>query len=116
VAAYIEDVEQRGLLDDILLVITSEFGRTPRINGGPGRDHWGALNNFVVIGGGLQMGQIVGKSDVKGAYPVERPVTPQDYMATIFRVLGIDPQLQYVDASGRPRSMVEDGTPIQELF
>lgn len=116
VAAYIQDVEERGLLDDILLVITSEFGRTPRINGGPGRDHWGPLNNFVVIGGGLKMGQIVGSSDSKGAYPAERPVTPQDYMATIFRVLGVDPRLQYVDPAGRPRYMVENGAPIDELF
>ncbi len=116
VAAYIEDVEARGLLDDILLVITSEFGRTPRISGGPGRDHWGPLNNFVVIGGGMKMGQIVGASDSKGGYPVERPVTPQDYMATIFRVLGVDKKLQYVDPAGRPRYMVEDGAAIEELF
>ncbi len=116
VAAYLADVESRGLLDDILLVITSEFGRSPRINGGPGRDHWGPLNNFVVIGGGLKMGQVVGASDSKGAYPTERPVTPQDYMATIFRVLGVDKKLQYVDPAGRPRSMVENGTAIEELF
>lgn len=116
VAAYIEDVEQRGLLDDILLVITSEFGRTPRINGGPGRDHWGPLNNFVVIGGGLKMGQVIGASDIKGAYPTQRPVTPQDYMATVFRVLGIEPTLQYIDPAGRPRYIVENGEPIAELF
>jgi uncharacterized protein (DUF1501 family) len=116
VAAYIQDVENRGILDDILLVITSEFGRSPRLSGGPGRDHWGALNNFVVIGGGMKMGQIVGASDSKGGYPTERPVTPQDYMATIFRTLGVDKKLQYIDPAGRPRSMVESGTAIEELF
>ena len=116
VSAYIQDVESRGVLDDMLLVIASEFGRTPRINGGPGRDHWSELNNFVLIGGGLKMGQIIGASDSKGAFPTERPVTPQDYMATLFRVLDIDPQLQYIDAAGRPRSMVESGAPIRELF
>jgi uncharacterized protein (DUF1501 family) len=116
VAAYIEDVEQRGLLDEILLVVTGEFGRTPRINGGPGRDHWAPTNDIVFIGGGMKMGQIVGETDAKAAYVKSRPVTVQDYMATLLAVLGVDLEVQYTDRSGRPRSMVETGKPITELL
>jgi hypothetical protein len=115
VAAYIEDVERRGLIDEILLVITGEFGRTPRINGGPGRDHWAPTNNIVFIGGGLKMGQVVGETDAKAAYVKSRPVSVQDYMATLLHVLGVDLQVQYIDPSGRPRSMVETGAPLEEL-
>jgi uncharacterized protein (DUF1501 family) len=115
VAAYVEDIEQRGLMDEILLVVTGEFGRTPRINGGPGRDHWAPTNNIVFIGGGLKMAQVVGETDSKAAYVTSRPVTVQDYMATLLHVLGVDLEIQYVDPSGRPRSMVESGKPIVEL-
>ena len=72
VAAFVDDVDQRGLTDDILLVVTGEFGRTPRLNGGPGRDHWAPTNNIVFIGGGLKMGQVIGETDAKAAY-VEEP-------------------------------------------
>ena len=116
VAAFMEDVAQRGISDDILLVVTGEFGRTPRVNGGPGRDHWAELNSALFIGGGLQMGQVVGESDAKGAYPKNRPVSPQDFMATLFQVLGIDLSVQYVDPSGRPRYMIESGEPLAELL
>ena len=115
VAAYIEDVESRGLMDEILLVITGEFGRTPRINGGPGRDHWAPTNNIVFIGGGLRMGVIVGETDAKAAYVTNRPVTVQDYMATLLNVLGVELEVQYVDRNGRPRSMLENGAPLAEL-
>jgi uncharacterized protein (DUF1501 family) len=116
VSAYLQDVEDRGLIDDILLVITGEFGRTPRINGGPGRDHWAPTNDIVFIGGGLKMGQVVGETDAKAAYVKSRPVTVQDYMATLFAVLGMDQRVQYVDSTGRPRSMIENGQPIAELL
>jgi hypothetical protein len=116
VAAYVEDVEQRGLMDEILLMITGEFGRTPRINGGPGRDHWAPTNNIVFIGGGLRMGQVIGETDSKAAYVTSRPVTVQDYLATLLHVLGVDPEVQYADRNGRPRSMVESGKPIAELL
>jgi uncharacterized protein (DUF1501 family) len=115
VSAYIEDVDQRGLMNDILLVITGEFGRTPRINGGPGRDHWAPTNNIVFIGGGMKMGQVVGETDAKAAYVKSRPVTVQDYMATLLHMLGVDLNVQYVDPTGRPRSMIENGKPIAEL-
>ena len=115
VSAFMDDVAARGLTDDILLVVTGEFGRTPRINGGPGRDHWAPINCAVFIGGGLKMGQVVGASDTVAAYPALRPVSVGDYMATLLHVLGIPADLQYVDPAGRPRYMVEGGEAIREL-
>ncbi len=116
VATFIEDVEQRGLSEKILLVITGEFGRTPRINGGPGRDHWAGANCAVFIGGGLKMGQTIGETDGVAAYPVTRAVSPQDYMATLLTFMGIDLDVQFIDPNGRPRYMIENGMPISELF
>jgi hypothetical protein len=116
VAAFIEDVHQRGLDRKILLVITGEFGRTPRINKGGGRDHWATLSTLALAGGGLKMGQVVGESSPKADEPASRPVTPQDLMATIFHVLGIDPTIQFNDFGGRPKYMVDGGRPIPELI
>jgi uncharacterized protein (DUF1501 family) len=116
VHAFIQDVAERGLQDEILLIVAGEFGRTPRINGGPGRDHWAPVNDIVFIGGGLKMGRVVGETDDKAALIKSRPVTVQDFMATIFHVMGIEQTLQYVDPSGRPRSMIESGQPIAELI
>src|SRR5690606_17683259 len=90
VATFIEDVAERGLSDKILLVVTGEFGRTPKINRGAGRDHWGPLCTLALSGGGLRMGQVVGRSDDKATRPESAPIRPQDLMATIFEVLGID--------------------------
>jgi hypothetical protein len=114
VAAFVEDIHQRGLADDILLVMTGEFGRTPYMKG-TGRDHWPDVNNIVLAGGGLKMGQVIGESDKRGGAPKSRPVSPQDLMATIFHVLGIDPQVQFVHPSGRPTYMIEEGKVIEEL-
>jgi hypothetical protein len=115
VSAFAEDVRARGLEKKILLLVTGEFGRSPRLSGGPGRDHWAPLNCAVLLGGGLRMGQVVGESDATGANPRSRPLTPQDLMATLFHVLGIDLKVQYVHPSGRPISMIEDGKVIEEL-
>lgn len=116
VATFIEDVHQRGLSDQIMLVVTGEFGRTPKINKNAGRDHWGPLCTLGVAGGGLQMGQIVGESDAKATRPATDPITPQDFMATLFDVLGMPRKLQYVNQAGRPVYMIEDGTPIREYL
>nr|AEH26467.1 hypothetical protein [uncultured Acidobacteria bacterium A2] len=116
IEAYVEDVKARGLQDDILLIVTGEFGRTPRINGGPGRDHWAGLNPLAFFGGGLKMGQVIGDSDARAAFPRIRPIYPLDFMATIFKVLDIPLDLQYVDKTGRPRYMIEEGKPIEELL
>ncbi|MCA9030795.1 MAG: DUF1501 domain-containing protein [Planctomycetaceae bacterium] len=115
VAALVEDLDQRGQLDNVLLVISGEFGRTPKINGGAGRDHWAPLSTLALAGGGLQMGQVVGESAAKVDVPKTTPITPQDLMATIFQVLNIDQRAQFTNQSGRPTYMIETGKPIEEL-
>jgi hypothetical protein len=115
VAAFIQDVANRGLDKDILLVISGEFGRTPRINGTAGRDHWAPLSTLALSGGGLKMGRVVGESTAKAEQPKTTPITPQDLMATVFHVLGIPQDLQYKDPTGRPVSMIEKGKPIADL-
>jgi hypothetical protein len=115
VSAFVEDCTQRGMDKDVLLVITGEFGRTPRINGGAGRDHWAPLSTLALAGGGLKMGQVVGESNAKAEVPKSRAVSPQDLMATVFHVLGIPTDLQYKDPAGRPTSMIDGGRPIAEL-
>ena len=114
-AAFVEDVHERGLSDNILLVVTGEFGRTPKINRNAGRDHWAPLSTLALAGGGLRMGQVVGESAPKADVPKSKPVRPQDLMATIFHVLGIDPHTQFVNPAGRPVYMLEEGQPIAEL-
>jgi hypothetical protein len=115
VSAFVQDTHQRGLERDTLLVITGEFGRTPRINGGAGRDHWAPLSTLALAGGGLRMGQVVGESSSRAEVPRTTPITPQDLMATVFHVLGIPRDLHYNDPSGRPTPMINGGRPIAEL-
>jgi hypothetical protein len=116
VAALIEDLHQRSLDKKILLVISGEFGRTPKVNGSAGRDHWAPLSTLALAGGGLKMGQVVGESAAKLDVPKTTPIGPQDLMATIFHVLGIDGRIQFVNQAGRPVYMIEDGKPIAELI
>ncbi len=115
VSAFVEDIYQRGLDRRILLVISGEFGRTPRVNRNAGRDHWAPLSTLALAGGGLKMGQVVGDSASKVDVPATTPIRPQDLMATIFHVLGLDPKLQFMSPSGRPVYMLEKGQPIEEL-
>jgi Protein of unknown function (DUF1501) len=117
ISVFLDDLADRGLSQKVLLVITGEFGRTPRINGDAGRDHWGPLCTLALAGGGLKMGQVVGESSAKAELPKTTPIQPKDLMATIFHVLGIDPHLQYVDPTGRPTFLLpEGGKPIAELI
>lgn len=116
VSALIEDLDQRGMLSDVLVVVTGEFGRTPKINARGGRDHWGRLCTLALAGGGLQLGQVVGKSSARIEEPLQGRVRPQDLMATILTLYGLDYRLQYVNNQGRPTSMIEDGHPISELL
>jgi uncharacterized protein (DUF1501 family) len=116
VSAFVTDVANRGLTENILLVISGEFGRTPRVNRNAGRDHWAPLSTLAFSGGGLKMGQVVGQSASKVDIPGSKPIGPQDLMATIFHVLGIDPHTQFMSPSGRPVYMLEKGTPIAELI
>jgi hypothetical protein len=116
VSAFVQDLNQRGLQDDILLVVTGEFGRTPRVNGGAGRDHWAPLSTLALAGGGLRMGQVIGESTAKAEVPKTRPISPQDLMATVFHVLGMPQGLSYNDPTGRPTPMINGGRVIQELL
>jgi len=119
VAAFVEDVVDRGLDRNILLVITGEFGRTPRINGnaaaGAGRDHWAPLSTLAFACGGLATGQVVGESTAKAEVPKSDPIGPQDMVATLFHVLGIPQDLHFTDPGGRPVPMITTGRPIKEL-
>jgi hypothetical protein len=114
-AAFIDDVYNRGLSEKILLVVTGEFGRTPKINRNAGRDHWAPLSTLALAGGGLQMGQVIGQSATKADVPHSTPIRPQDLMATVFHVLGIEPGTQVVNQAGRPVYLLEEGRPIAGL-
>jgi hypothetical protein len=116
VSAFLDDCSDRGLDKEVLLVISGEFGRTPRINGGAGRDHWAPLSTLALAGGGLKMGQVVGDSTAKVETPKTTAITPQDLMATVFHVLGLPQDLHYQDPTGRPTPMINGGKPIAELI
>lgn len=116
VSALIQDLDESGMLDDTLVVITGEFGRTPRINKRGGRDHWGRLCTLALAGGGLRMGQVIGDSSPRAEVPASNPISPQDVMATILQMYGIDHRLQFTSNQGRPTFMIEDGEPIAELI
>lgn len=116
VSAFLDDVRDRGLSDRILLVITGEFGRTPRVNGSSGRDHWASLSTLALAGGGLRMGQVVGESSARAEIPKSSPVTPQDLMATVFHVLGLPLDLRLRDPVGRSVPAIADGRPTPELI
>ncbi|MBI1917255.1 MAG: DUF1501 domain-containing protein [Planctomycetes bacterium] len=115
VATLLEDLHARGLLDETLVVWTSEFGRTPRINGQAGRDHHGSCNSVVLAGGGVRGGQVIGASDRLAAAPDTVPVRPGDLCATIYHCLGLDPHAEMHDSQGRPSPLAE-GRVINELF
>lgn len=114
-AALIEDLDERGLLESTLVVATGEFGRTPTINASAGRDHWPDCYSVVLAGGGVRGGQVFGSSDRIGAYPETDPVTPADLAATIFWRFGIDPATEVRDTTNRPHR-IATGDPIARLF
>jgi hypothetical protein len=113
-SALVEDLGDRGLLDRTLVVAVGEFGRTPKVNGGGGRDHY--VFSALLAGGGLNHGRVIGASTAKAEYPRERPLSPGDLLATIYHVLGINPETSPPDASGRPIPLLGDGTAIRELI
>lgn len=127
VAALFEDLSQRGLYDDVLVVLCGEFSRTPRMNDGgnggapmsmgtPGRDHWGNAMFCLLGGGGVQGGRIVGSTNRLGEVPQDRPVKPADIHHTMFHLLGVDPHINFLNHSGRPVPSLEPGSVIQELL
>jgi hypothetical protein len=115
IAALLEDLAQSGELDDTLVVWNSEFGRTPKVNGRAGRDHWGPCNTVVMAGGGVPGGQIYGASDDRAAYPTANKVTQDDIAATMYHLLGFHPEAEVHDRLGRPHR-VSLGEPIYELL
>jgi len=116
IASLVKDLYQRGLDRQVLLVCMGEFGRTPKINNEAGRDHWGPLMSVLISGGGLQVGQIIGASDRRGGYPLDRPYRPENVLAMIYRHLGINPEITLADANGRPRYLLEERGLIRELL
>lgn len=121
VSALLDDLQQTGLLDDTLVVMAGEFGRTPKISllpqhyKLPGRDHWGGVQTVLLAGGGVGGGRIVGASDRMGAYPAADPHSPEDFAATIYRALGIPQNAAWYDEENRPH-LVYHGEPIHKLF
>jgi hypothetical protein len=115
-AALLVDLDERGLLDETLVVALGEMGRTPRANPQWGRGHWSTLFPAVLAGAGIRRGTVFGASDRDAGLPIDRPVSPEDLAATIYYSLGIDPHLQLPDVQGRPTMIVEDGQPVVDLF
>jgi len=114
-SALVEDLHDRGLDRDVSVIAWGEFGRTPRINKDAGRDHWAPLNDALLIGGGLRMGQAVGASTARGERPKDRPYTVPQVRATIYRALGIDPAQTFLNGSGRPMYILDDRETVREL-
>lgn len=120
-SALFQDLTASGLMDETLVVVASEFGRTPKISHLtqhyklPGRDHWGALQSVLLAGAGISGGICLGKSDALGAYPADRPVTPEQLAATIYHAMGIPATATWEDAENRPHAIYY-GEPIRELF
>jgi hypothetical protein len=114
-SALLEDLALRGLLERTLVVAVGEFGRTPKINGTQGRDHWGMCGSAVLAGGGIRGGQVYGASDKIGAYPKDKPVSPEDLLSTIYYALGLAPEREIPDREGKPHRL-SDGRPLRELF
>ena len=115
-AALINDLDQRGMLDETLVIVTSEFGRTPKINATAGRDHWPSVYSIALAGGGVKRGYIHGSSDSVGAQPDSNPLTVENLSATIYSLLGIDPDKRLITSDGRPVSIVYNGKVESDLL
>lgn len=115
-SALLEDLEQRGLLESTLVVVMGEFGRTPKLNSKGGRDHWPRASSVLLAGGGVKRGAVVGATDAHGELPAERPVLPEDLLATIYRLLGIDPAIELQAPGGRPIRILDGGAVVTEAL
>ena len=114
-SALLEDLRARGLLEDTLVVWTGEFGRSPKVNGDAGRDHYGNVFSAMLAGGGVRGGQVYGASDKQGAFPADNPVSPADFAATLYHCLGLAPDAEVPDRLGRPVRIAE-GQPVRALL
>jgi len=114
-SALVEDLHARGTIDKTLVMVWGEFGRTPRVNKDAGRDHWPGAQSVVLAGGGLRMGQVIGVTDSKAEYPKDRALTPEDVLSTMYHVLGIDQNQEFLNEAQRPLKILNSGEPIAEL-
>jgi uncharacterized protein (DUF1501 family) len=103
------------MLDDVLVVVWGEFGRTPRVNNGAGRDHWAQVSCCLMAGGGLRTGQVIGATNRLGEYATQRPVHPGEVIATVYQTLGIRPDTTIIDPTGRPQFII-DKPVLRELI
>jgi uncharacterized protein (DUF1501 family) len=115
IAALVDDLYERGLDRRVMLLVSGEFGRTPKINEFAGRDHWPGAFSVLFAGGGLRVGQVVGATDRQAAFPITHPYSPGDVLATVYAFLGIDPTREFHDRGGRPMRILSDGRPISEI-
>jgi hypothetical protein len=119
ITTLVGDLEEKGLLDRVLVIAMGEFGRTPMMGtqgSTDGRDHWPMVMSMILAGGGLRHGQVIGTTEADGGHIKDRPVTPGDLAATIYQFMGVPLDLTYLDGTGRPRPIVDRGEPIGELF
>jgi hypothetical protein len=116
VSNLVQDLCDRGMDQDVSTIMWGEFGRTPRVNGGAGRDHWAPVMAAMVAGGGMRMGQAVGSSTSRGELPRDNRCTAAQVLATLYRAMGIDPAMTFTDGSGRPRYILDDREPITQLL
>jgi hypothetical protein len=115
-SALLEDMDTRGLLDDTLIAVFGEFGRSPKINKDVGRDHWGPAASLLFAGAGVKRGEVIGQTDKQGGAVTRRPVAPADVACTIYEAVGIDPRKQLVAPDGRPIEILDAGETIKEMF
>jgi hypothetical protein len=114
-SSLVADLDDRGMLSDTLVVVNAEFGRTPKINGASGRDHWPWTYSLVAAGAGIRAGTVYGASDNSAAYPIANPHDPADFVATLYHLLGVPPETQVRDAAGRPHAVII-GQPIAGIL
>jgi arylsulfatase A-like enzyme len=117
-AGLIRDLDARGMLDETLVLCLSEHGRTPRLNNaaGGGRDHWSDAYSCLFAGGGVARGRVVGRTDRHAGHVAERPVSPKDVLATVYHLLGIDPETLLTDRTGRPLPLVQGASVVSEML
>jgi hypothetical protein len=118
IANLVSDLSERGLLDDTVIVVWGEFGRTPKVNSseGGGRDHWSPAMSALVAGGGLKTGQAVGSTSARGEYPKDRPYKVPHLLSTLYAAMGIDPATTFPNGSGRPMHVLDEREPVKELL
>ncbi len=115
-SGLMQDLDDRGILDETLVVVMSDMGRTPKINKNAGRDHWTFCYSVMLAGAGIRGGTAYGTSDEQAAYVKDRPVSPADICATIYECLGIDPEMHIPDAAGQPTKVSLDGRVIRDIL